>query len=120
MLVRAWGVGFGVGVRGLPPVSSTSGNVSFEDHLPDIYPSNFNGLFGTVGLGLEVGNLGGGCTGYQIGSEWTPAVTQGPVSCTWGGGGFNAGGNIMAGKSTLVGNVKWKKCNHCEPIDTPF
>lgn len=119
VLVRAWGLGVGVGVKYLPPVNATADNLTLEDHLPDILPQNFNGLFATLGAGFTAFNWGAGCTGYQLGSEWTPAVTKGVVPCSLGGAGLDAGANIMAGKSTLVG-LKWSKCNECEPIDTPF
>lgn len=120
VLVRAWGAGLGIGIKYLPPANATvDSNISLEDHLSDIYPANFNGLFATSGAGFDLGPLGGDCTAYQLGSEWTPAVTRGPFSCSWGGGGLDAGANFMVGKSTLV-KVKWESCNDCEPIDTPF
>jgi hypothetical protein len=114
VLVRAWGLGLGVGIKYLP-ITSSADNVTLEDHLPDIAPSNFNGLFGTLGFSVGVG----GCTGYQIGSEWTPAVTKNPASCSWGVNGVDLGGGIQIGKSTLVG-LKWEKCSDCGPVDTPF
>ena len=99
--------------------ATVDNNISLEDHLSDIYPSNFNGVFATSSIGFDIGKIGGDCTAYQLGSEWTPAVTKGPWTCSWGGGGLDAGANYMIGKSTLV-KVKWEKCNECEPIDTPF
>jgi RHS repeat-associated protein len=119
VLVRAWGVGFGVGADILPAASVSSGGITLEDHLPDITPGNFNGLFGTGGGGLNFFNQGGGCSGYQIGDQWTPALTKGPFSCGMGGRGLDLGANIMVGRSTLVG-LKWEKCDECEPVDTPF
>lgn len=114
VLVRAWGLGLGVGIKYLP-ITSSADNVTLEDHLPDIFPSNFNGLFGTLGFSAGVG----GCTGYQIGDEWTPAVTKNPASCSLGVSGVDLGGGIQIGKSTLVG-LKWEKCSDCGPVDTPF
>ncbi len=119
VLVRAWGAGVGWGIKYLPPINMTADNVTLEDHLPEILPANFNGLFHTLGVSLNALNWGAGCTGYQLGSHWTPAVTRGVVPCTTGGAGLDLGANYLVGQSTLV-RVKWSQCDECEPIDTPF
>lgn len=90
-----------------------------EDYLPEIRPSNFNGLFVAASAGLELGGLGAGCAAYQIGSEWTPAVTKPGERCGFGGGGLDLGAGLMFGKSTLVG-LTWAKCDTCDAIDSPF
>ncbi|MBA3487731.1 MAG: RHS repeat-associated core domain-containing protein, partial [Lysobacter sp.] len=119
VLVRAWGAGVGAGARYLPPANGTSGDLTLEDHLPDIHPENLTGLFGAVGAGGNAVNTGYGCNGYQIGSHWTPAVTNGLINCSGGGAGFDASANLLVGRSTLV-RVKWEKCDECGYVDTPF
>ncbi|WP_285448904.1 RHS repeat-associated core domain-containing protein [Xanthomonas sp. LMC-A-07] len=118
VLVRAWGAGFGAGLKYLP-VTSTAGNVTLEDQLPDIVPSNLVGLFFMENAGVSVGGFGGGCNAYQMGSEWTPAVSKNGTSCSLGGGGLDAGIGLQWGKSELVG-LKWLKCDECSPVETPF
>ncbi|WP_253276152.1 RHS repeat-associated core domain-containing protein [Xanthomonas campestris] len=118
VLVRAWGAGFGAGLKYLP-VTSTAGNVTLEDQLPDIVPSNLVGLFFMENAGISVGGFGGGCNAYQMGSEWTPAVSKNGTSCSLGGGGLDAGIGLQWGKSELVG-LKWLKCDECSPVETPF
>ncbi|RBJ70217.1 hypothetical protein BRN90_02580 [Xanthomonas oryzae pv. oryzae] len=56
---------------------------------------------------------------YQMGSEWTPAVSKNGTSCSLGGGGLDAGIGLQWGKSELVG-LKWLKCDECSPVETPF
>lgn len=118
VLVMAKAGGFGIGWDVMPAANATAGGISLEDHLPDIHPENFNGLFFTYGAGLNAGPVGYGCNAYQIGSEWTPAVT-GLLDCGGGGVGVDASANILLGKSKLV-KVIWSDCNECSPIDTPF
>ncbi|MEA9826060.1 hypothetical protein VDF98_21965, partial [Xanthomonas campestris pv. raphani] len=60
-----------------------------------------------------------GCNAYQMGSEWTPAVSKNGTSCSLGGGGLDAGIGLQWGKSELVG-LKWLKCDECSPVETPF
>lgn len=119
LMVGAGGGGFGEGlkIKGMQvPLSLGADSVTFEDHLPDISISNFNGLFFTWGISAFVGN----CTGYQIGSEWTPAVTKNPVACQWGIG-IDAGAQIQLGKSWVVPNsVRETSCTECEAIDSPL
>lgn len=118
VLVKAEAGGFGLGWKAMPAANATAGGISLEDHLPDIHPENFNVLFFTYGAGFNAGSVGYGCNAYQIGSEWTPAVT-GRVDCSGGGAGANASANILLGKSKLM-KVLWSDCNECSPIDTPF
>lgn len=118
VLVRAWGAGFGAGLKYLP-VTSTAGNVTLEDQLPDIVPSNLVGLFFMENAGVSVAGFGGGCNAYQMGSEWTPAVSKNGTSCSPGGSGLDAGIGLQWGKSEFVG-LKWLKCDECSPVETPF
>ncbi|UUF78796.1 hypothetical protein [Xanthomonas oryzae] len=101
------------------PVTSTAGNVTLEDQLPDIVPSNLVGLFFMENAGVSVAGVGGGCNAYQMGSEWTPAVSKNGTSCSLGGGGLDAGIGLQWGKSELVG-LRWLKCDECSPVETPF
>ncbi|AZR32999.1 RHS repeat protein [Xanthomonas vasicola] len=119
VLVRAWGAGFGAGLKYLP-TTSTAGDVTLEDQLPNIVPSNLVGLFFMENAGVSLG-FGGGCNAYQMGSEWTPAVSKNGTSCSLGGsgGGLDAGVGLQWGKSELVG-LKWFKCDECSAVETRF
>jgi len=117
VLVRAKAAGFGIGWHMMPPATATAGGVTLQDYLPEISPKNFNGLFYTHGIGVNAGPVGYGCNGYQIGSQWTPAVTK-MVDCG-GGEGADASANLLLGQSELV-RVIWSDCDECDPVDTPF
>lgn len=120
VLVLATAVGLGWGFKLLPPINGTLDNVSLEDHLSDIYPQNFNGLFGVLSGGVVGGhNFGASCNFFQLGSEWTPAVTPWSRGCSLGGTGVDLSATYGFGTSELVG-VRWSGCNDCGPIDTPF
>lgn len=120
VLVLATAVGLGWGFKLLPPINGTQDNVSLEDHLSDIYPRNFNGLFGVLSGGAVAGrNFGASCNFFQLGSEWTPAVTPWSRGCSLGGAGVGLGVTLGFGSSELAG-VRWSGCSDCGPIDTPF
>ncbi len=118
ILYRAKALGVGYGVKGLPFVNATAGSVSLEDHLQDIYPLNMNGMFFTMGGGINVLGTGAGCTVYQLGSGFTPAMTKWRNACSLGGAGLDASANFMLGSGEVVGVVKWESCDECEPIES--
>lgn len=103
----------------LPRSNATTTSVYLEDGLSDIYPQNFNGLFVAASGGVVAGqNFGASCTMFQIGSEWTPAVTPWSRACSLGGvAGFDISAKFGVGVSKLSG-VSWSGCSDCGPIDT--
>jgi hypothetical protein len=119
VLYRAAAGGFGFGVKGLPWVNGTASTVSLEDYLPDIHPSNMNGMFFQMGFGVSVLGTGAGCYGYQLGSGFTPAMTKWSNMCGFGGAGLDASASMMWGSGEVV-RVKWEACDECEPVDSRF
>ncbi|GHE30767.1 type IV secretion protein Rhs [Vulcaniibacterium thermophilum] len=118
VLVKAESGGVGAGFKWMPLANATSGAMTLEDYLPDIYPENFNGLFGTYGAGISIGPWGYGCNAFQLGSHWTPAVSR-LLDCGAGGAGLDVSASLLIGKSQLV-KVIWSTCNECEPVKTPL
>lgn len=119
VLYRAAAGGFGFGVKGMPWINGTASKVSLEDYLPDIHPSNMNGMFFQMGFGVSVLGTGAGCYGYQLGSGFTPAMTKWSNMCGFGGAGLDASASMMWGSGEVV-SVKWEKCDECEPVDSRF
>lgn len=117
--VRAEGAGFGLGLRGTPPVGLTGSNVTLQDYLPDISIENLNGLFVTYGAGLTAGSASYSCNAYQIGSQWTPAVTPWSKACGPDAEGFEAGGSALWGRSRVTSS-SFEKCDECEPVISPW
>ncbi|WP_093533709.1 DUF6531 domain-containing protein [Stenotrophomonas rhizophila] len=119
VLYRAVAAGAGYGLKGLPFVNATAGDVTLEDYLPDIHPYNMNGMFFTMGAGLNAFGSGAGCTAYQLGGGFTPAMTKWSNVCSLGGAGLDASASIMLG-SGEVAAVRWMSCDECEAVETLY
>lgn len=117
--VRAWGLGFGWGPDFAPPIGGSESPVTFEDYLPDIHISNFNGLFVAYGAGVTLGPLSASCNAYQLGSEWTPAVTPWSTACGTESAGLEFGGSMLWGQSKVI-KKRVEPCDGCEPVNSKF
>ena len=119
VLYRAVAAGAGYGLKGLPFVNATAGDVTLEDYLPDIHLYDMNGMFFTMGAGLNAFGSGAGCTAYQLAGGFTPAMTKWSNVCSLGGAGLDASASIMLG-SGEVAAVRWMSFDECEAVEALY
>lgn len=99
--VYAVGPSFGVGIKGLPPLSASLGTVEFEDHSKVAVPSALNGWFSIWNASFTIGT-GGSCAAVNVGGSGG-ALRHGPsgASCGWSYG-FDVGLTGTAGSATVI------------------
>lgn len=103
--IVAVGPTIGAEIKGAPPISATTQDVTLDDRLDYVNPGIFNGWFSQYNIGFALG-WGYGCSAMQVGGNGgalAPPIDSGAISIGCGSqSGLDASISGTGGTATVV------------------